>query len=140
MRIARETEAPAPDQEGNLAAQYLAAKNAHDQAKRHLDQIQAQLVAQMQYDHQKSHAYVFGGQKTTITYVQNTRVEINEAGLRKAMKAKNYDRFTKRVLDRKALEDAMERDEVDSRLVAQYCTPKVGTPFLKVTTKEVEEK
>lgn len=76
---------------------------------------------------------------TSATYVQRKTYQIDEIRLRKALTAKVYDKFTVRKLDRSALEKAMEAEQVDSKIVAQCATPVVGKPYLKLTTKEVQD-
>lgn len=68
-----------------------------------------------------------------VTFVQREVIKIDEKGLRRALKAKVYDRFTVKKLDRKALEGAMERGEVDPMIVSQYATVEKSSPYLRYT-------
>ena len=67
-----------------------------------------------------------------LTYVQAHTTYVDEIGLRKALKAKIFDSYTKHELDRKAMEAAMDNGEVDPVTVSKYVTerPKKAVPQL----------
>lgn len=91
-------------------------------------------------DHrEKTLAMSQGGKQYSVTYTQRTNVQINEAGLRKALRASVYDKYTKKVLDRKALEDAMGKGIVDPMLVAKYVTEAPGARYLTFRAKDEDE-
>lgn len=71
-----------------------------------------------------------------VTYTKQTRVVIDEAGLRRALTAKVYDKFTTRVLDRKAMEKAMEAGEINPVTVAKFIKIVESAPFIKYTESE----
>ncbi len=119
--------------------EYIAARSAFDQAKRHLDEVQAKLIEQMQLEQTKKlQAADANGPVRSVTYVQNTTYEIDQKGLRRALTAKVFDRYTTKTLDRKALERAMSDGEVDPMVVARFVTEKPGKPYLRYTEKEDE--
>lgn len=76
------------------------------------------------------------GIKFSGTYTQRTTSQINEAGLRKALGARTFNKFTVRKLDRKALEAAMTEGAVDPVTVAQYVDQVPGKAFLTFRAKE----
>lgn len=75
-----------------------------------------------------------------FTYVQPVSVVIDEKGLRKALGARTFDKYTVRKLNRKAMEQAMERGEVSPMVVAKYVTEKPSQPHLKYSVKVHTEK
>jgi hypothetical protein len=137
LRIARINEAATEDHD--LLGEYVAAKQAADQANRHLKIIEAKLAADMEERHQKTYKMIDGDKVRTVTYVRAERVQLDEKGLRRALTAKVYDKYTEKKLNRKALEEAMGRGEVDPMIVAKYAQPVPGTPFLRYTEKDAEE-
>lgn len=74
-----------------------------------------------------------------VTFVQAERYEINEKGLRRALTAKVYDKYTEKKLNRKALEEAMSRGEVDPMKVSKYVEVTKGQPYLRYSEKEAVE-
>lgn len=84
----------------------------------------------------KSASVARDGVRTSVTYVTRETVHVDEKGLRRALRAKVYDRYTKKVLDKAAMEKAMEAGDVDPMLVAKYCQPVVSKPYLKYTVKD----
>lgn len=77
-----------------------------------------------------------GGIKYSATYTQRTTNQINEQGLRKALTAKVFDRYTSRKLDRKALEKAMTDGDVDPMIVAKFVEQVPGKTHLTYRSKE----
>lgn len=115
---------------------YLAAKSAADQAQRHLEVVQRRLIEQMQQEHTKSLRVVGEGVTKSVTYVTRKTYNVDEKGLRRALTAKIFDRYTVKKLDRKSLEDAMDRGEVDPMVVARFVSETESKPYLKYTEKE----
>jgi hypothetical protein len=121
-----------------LVAQYLNAKTEYDKAKAHYEDLQAQVTKQMEADHRKRYKWNQQGKVCTLTFVQQHQTDIDEPGLRKALTAKVFDRYTKRVLDRKAMELAMDTGEVDPVTVSRFVATRPKKPFLTYTEKEAE--
>ena len=92
----------------------------------------------MEADQRKSFHWNRDGRAHNLTYVQGHTTYIDEPGLRKALTAKVFDRYTKRVLDRKAMENAMSEGKVDPVTVSKYVTERPKKPYLKYTDKEAE--
>jgi len=67
---------------------------------------------------------------------RRTTTAIDEKGLRKALGARVFDKFTERKLNRKKLEDAIDQGAVDQLVVAQYVEAKKSEPFLTFTAKD----
>lgn len=72
----------------------------------------------------------------SATYTQRSTTQINEQGLRKALGARVFDKYTIKKLDRKAMEKAMEEGVVDPTTVAQYVEQVPGKTFLTYRVKE----
>lgn len=138
LRIARLNETPDEDHQ-DLFKEYVAARQAFDQAERHLKILTEALAAEMAEKHQKSFKQIDNeGKVRTVTFVQNQNIKIDEKGLRRALTAKVYDKFTVKKLDRKALEDAIGT-EIDPMVVSKYVTTEPGRPYLRYTEKDATD-
>lgn len=90
----------------------------------------------MEENQRKTLTYIEGDSKFTATYTQRTTNQINEKGLRKALGARVYDKFTEKKLDRKALETAMSDGVVDPSVVAKYVDQVPGKKYLTYRVKD----
>jgi len=122
-----------------LVKNYLEARAELDMAKANLDNHQARLIKQMEADQRKSFRWQDGDQRHAVTYVQKHTVVINEPGLRKALTAKVFDKYTKRVLDRRKMEEAIDMGAVDKVTVAQYAEMKPQRAYLEYRVRQIEE-
>jgi len=122
--------------ENPLVDDYLEARAARDKAQAVLDEIGERLIKQMEQDQRKSYRWDAHGARHSLTYVQSHTYQIDEAGLRRKLTAKVFDRYTIRKLDRRAMEAAMDSGEVDSKVVAPFVTERPNKPYL--TYKESE--
>lgn len=123
----------APASPQTLVTEYVEAKVALDQLQSRLNELGERLIKQMEADQRKSFRWRAGGVQHSMTYVARTTTAIDEPGLRKALGAKIFDRYTKRVLDRKAMEAAMDSGDVDPVTVSKYVNQSLGKPYLKYT-------
>ena len=121
-----------------MILQYLEAKTELDQAQSRYEELRDRLVKQMEADQRKYYRWVEDGVVHKLTYVVQHSTLIDEPGLRKALTAKVYDRYTKRVLDRKAMELAMDTGSVDPITVSRFVSQVPKRPFLSYTEKETE--
>lgn len=122
-----------------LVGEYLQARVERDRAQEKLDVISARLMKQMEADQRKSYRWQADGHAFGVTYVQAHTTVIDEHGLRRALTAKVFDRYTKKVLDRKAMETAMDAGQVDPITVSRFVTLKPNKPHLALAEKEVQE-
>lgn len=133
MQITRIHEDPQTAQDPVLR-EYVDAKAALDHAERRLKQAQDALLEQMRAKHQKSYKWTNPeGKSTSVTYVQGQTAQIDEKGLRRALTAKVFDKYTTKKLDRKRMEAAMETGEVDPMVVSRFVTMRDNNPYLKFT-------
>lgn len=93
----------------------------------------------MEADQRKTFHWSADGQPHTLTYVRGSTTRIDEVGLRKAMGARNFDRYTRKTLDRRAMEKAMGAGEVDTVTVSRFVTVVPKKPYLNHSHKEEEE-
>jgi hypothetical protein len=122
-----------------LVTDYLQARAERDKAQAHLDEVQARLIKQMEQDQRKSFRWEEDGVSRAVTYVAKRTPVIDETGLRKALTAKVFDRFTKRVLDKKAMEAAMDSGLVNPVTVSKYVSLKPSRPYLEYRVKEIDK-
>jgi len=116
--------------ENPLVDDYLEAKAERDKAQARLDELGERLTKQMEADQRKSYRWNADGVRHTLTYVQAHTTQIDEQGLRKALTAKVFDRYTKRVLDRKSMENAIDAGDVDPVVVSRFVTLRPNKPHL----------
>ena len=127
-----------PSKPDDLVYEYLAVRDERDRAQAQLDTVTARLMKQMEADQRKSWRWTEGGRNHNLTYVQQYTTVIDEPGLRKALTAKVFDRYTKRALDRKAMESAMDSGAVDPVTVSRFVTQQPKKPYLTYVDKETE--
>lgn len=94
-------------------------------------------MALLVQDQTKSAEVQDGGKAYRVTYVQGETTEIDEPGLRKALGATTYRKYTQEKLDRKKLEAALDLGELDPIEVGQHVRVKPSKPFLRYTEKEL---
>lgn len=92
----------------------------------------------MEAEQRKSFKFSDGQYVHTLTWVQTHTPVIDEKGLRKALTAKVYDRYTTRKLDRPAMERAMTMGELDPITVAKFVSDRLSKPYVRYTVTEDE--
>jgi hypothetical protein len=75
-------------------------------------------------------------EKVTVTIVRPTRLQFDEAGLRDSLSEQVWRSVSKRVLDKKALEDAIARGKVSANAVAEHSTEVPTKPYLRITRND----
>jgi len=115
---------------------YRNAKVDADQAISRLEDAEAKLLKVLEAKQRKTVTDKRDGLVFSATYTQRSTTQINEAGLRKALGARVFDKYTIKKLDRKAMEKAMEEGVVDPTTVAQYVEQVPGKTFLTYRVKE----
>lgn len=78
------------------------------------------------------------GKTTRFTYVSREVTKIDEVGLRKELRAKVFDKFTEKKLNKAKLEAAMQRGEIDPMIVSKHVEIAPGKPYLRITEGEAE--
>lgn len=81
-----------------------------------------------------------GDQILRFTYVSNRRTVVDEVGLRESLGDHVFDSYTKRVLDKPALEKGIDMGLVEASQVAPFVSYADTAPFVKysITKKEQE--
>lgn len=133
MEFTARTLAPVADDYEGLLDDFLRAKADADRANARLRAVEHLLMDHMERNQVKSAVVEDSDLVHRVTFVQRDVIKIDEKGLRRALKAKVYDQYTVKKLDRKALEGAMERGEVDPMIVSQYATVEKSSPYLRYT-------
>lgn len=124
-----------PTETDPLVADYVRARVDRDQAQARLDELGERLIKQMEADQRKSWRWRDEHGAHTLTMVVKHSTDIDERGLRRALTAKVFDRYTKRVLDRKAMEAAMDDGAVDPMVVSRFVSQRAHKPYLDYRTK-----
>ena len=73
------------------------------------------------------------GSEIKVTIVRPTTLKLNEAGLEKELSAAQWKLITKKVVDKKALEDAVVRGKIDPTVVADNSNEVASKPYLRIT-------
>jgi hypothetical protein len=140
MRIVR-PDAPlsAGEERARAVRQVIEAREAeakaHEQVK-HAEAALAELLAEQQL---KTARLQVGNHAYTATVTSRVSHTFDESGLRKALTAKVFDRFTIRKLDAKALKQAVEEGRVDPAVVAQYTQEHTSPPYIQVRSREIND-
>lgn len=118
---------------------YIARKKDSDRANEELERAEKMLIAAMEDKQVKTVALGRGDHMHTGTWTQRNSYKINEQGLRRALRAKVYDRYTVRKLDRSKLEQAMSNGDVDPVVVARFVEQVPGKSYLTYRVKDDDE-
>lgn len=118
--------------------EYLDAKAELARVTARYEKAQAALLDQMREKHQKSYKWTRDGETKQVTYVQGERTVIDEKGLRRALTAKVFDRYTDKKLNRKKMEEAMGDGTIDPMVVAKYVSTAPSNPYLRYTEHSEE--
>ena len=73
------------------------------------------------------------GSEIKVTIVRPTTLKLNEAGLEKELSPAQWKLITKKVVDKKALEDAVVRGKIDPTVVADNSNEVASKPYLRIT-------
>lgn len=73
------------------------------------------------------------GSEIKVTIVRPTTLKLNEAGLEKDLSPAQWKLVTKKVVDKKALEDAVVRGKIDPTVVADNSNEVASKPYLRIT-------
>ena len=104
-----------------------------DEAAHAKAEAETALIELLEANQQKTASYREGDKVVRATYVRSETVQVDEPGLRKALGARRFDRYTVRKLDKHKLEEGMARGEVDPTTVSQYSEIKRSRPFVRFT-------
>lgn len=120
----------------DLLRRYAEARRAEEESKNARLLLEEELMALLTKEQRKSAETEDGGKTYRVTYVQSETSQIDEDGLRKALGAATFRKYTVERLDRHKLEDGMDAGEVDPIVVGQFVSVKPSKPFLRFTIKE----
>lgn len=120
----------------DLVKEYAEVTATIENQQRVLDEIKAELLDRMEEEQIKTHEVQDGGKVYRATYVQATRTEIDEQGLSQVMDLMPYSKV---VLDKKALESAMETGDADPFVVGQYVTERKVKPSVRFSIRAAED-
>lgn len=119
-----------------LVKEYAEVTATIENQQRVLDEIKAELLLKMEEEQIKTHEVQDGGKVYRATYVQATRTEIDEQGLSQVIDLMPYSKV---VLDKKALESAMETGDADPFVVGQYVTERKVKPSVRFSIRAAED-
>jgi hypothetical protein len=108
-----------------------------DETTHEYNLIKNMLTEIMETEQVKTHEVQDGGKIYRATFLQAVVPVIDEEGLKKELGAE-FDTYTKKVLDKKALESAMEVGEVDPSRVGKYVTERKNKPSVRFTVRAAD--
>ena len=74
-------------------------------------------------------------EQTKITIVRPSQLKIDEEGLEDAVSEAIWRSITKRVIDKKALEDAVAKGKVEAQIVSKNSKEVATKPYLRITKR-----
>lgn len=117
----------------SLVTRYVMALENRMQAEQAEAAARRELVEYMEANQRKTVSAETPYGKRKVTYSRSTRITIDEKGLKKAIGAKLFNKFTVRKLDRAKLEKALDEGVVSPNTVSPYVKESYSTPYLRVT-------
>lgn len=123
----------------NLILALAEAKVRYEQATQEVALINSILVEEMEKEQVKTEEVEDGGKIHRATFVQATRIEIDEKGLREELGDEVVDQYCKKVLDRTALEAAMEDGYISPFKVGKHVTERKNRPSVRLSTRAAED-
>lgn len=109
------------------------------EAEAELAEAKGEVIDALQDLNKKSTIQRRDGKRLTFTVARKTTTTVDEKGLRKALGAKVFDRYTERKLKNKKLEEAIEIGDIDGYTVAKYLTVTQGAPYITYTEKDDDD-
>lgn len=104
-----------------------------------MKKAEAYLIAVLEEQELKSTSGEIGGVQYTTTSTSRTTTVFDEGGLKKALGARQFNKLTVAKLDRTKLEEAVQADQVDPAVVAQYTKINTGGTTLRLTKKAASD-
>lgn len=122
----------------NLITNYLRSKRRFDMEKRNLEVNQQRLTEYLSENKIKTTEVQQGNEIVTATYVQASRFEVDEEGLKNYIGEKRFNGLCKQVLDKSVLEAAMECGDLDPEHVGKFITERKNKPSVRVSARAAE--
>jgi hypothetical protein len=104
-----------------------------------LDAVKQIVLETMEQEQIKTYEVTDGGKVYRATYVQATTHIIDEEGLREELGDDLVDLYCKKVLDKPALEAAMESGEVSPYAVGLHVTERKNKPSVRFTARAADD-
>ncbi len=122
-----------------LVGSFAELQQAATEAQNAFEAVRKTLAAEMEAEQIKTHEVQDGGKIYRATFLQASIPVIDEAGLEAELGTETFERYTKRVLDRKALEEGMENGEVDPFVVGKHITERKNKPSVRFSTRSADD-
>jgi hypothetical protein len=122
-----------------LVMAYARIQAEADDLANQLDYVKSTLTKVMTEEQRKAHEVTDGGKVYRATFVQASVPIIDEKGLREELGNEVVDSYCKLVLDRKALESAMEDGAVDPYKVGKHVTERKNKPSVRFTIRAADD-
>lgn len=122
-----------------LVAGFARLQAEADQATRSLNHVKSLLTEAMTEEQVKTHEVQDGGKIYRATFTQASIPQIDEAGLREELGDEVIDSYCKLVLDKKALETAMEDGRIDPYVVGRHVTERKNAPSVRFTVRSADD-
>lgn len=104
-----------------------------------MKKAEAQLIAVLDEQELKSTSGEIDGVRYTTTSTSRTTTTFDELGLKKALGARQFNKLTVSKLDRGKLEEAIQAEQIDPAVVAQYTKITPGAMSIRLTKKAASD-
>ena len=122
-----------------LVQSFAELSQAAADAQTAFESVRKVLAAEMEDQQIKTHEVQDGGKIYRATFLQAVIPVIDEGGLEDELGSEVFEKYTKRILDRKALEDAMEHGEVDPLIVGKHVTERKNRPSVRFSIRAADD-
>lgn len=123
----------------NLILALAEVKQKAEEAAQEVALVTGILMEAMENEQVKTGEVEDGGKIHRATFVQATRIEIDEKGLREELGDEVVDQYCKKVLDRTAIEAAMEDGYLSPFKVGKHVTERKNRPSVRLSTRAAED-
>lgn len=105
------------------------------QMEEDLTDVQTDLIEWLDDKNQKTLSVSTASGKVKGTVVRGSRMVLDESRLKKLLGARLFNKATKRVIDKKKLEDLIARSEIQALDVAACTDENFNRPYIKITKR-----
>lgn len=117
--------------ERDLLNRLILARQNMRQIQDEITELEGDLIKFMETNQRKSVSAKVGTMDHRVTYVRSKRVKVDEKGLKKALGARLFNKFTVTKLDTKKLESGLDEGLVAPEAVSPYITEELSNPYLR---------
>lgn len=104
-----------------------------DAVQKKIDKAKAELMGYLEKNELDTVTVGEEGSEIKVTVVRPTQLKIDENGLESSVSEAIWRSITKRIVDKKALEDAVARGKVEPSVISKHSKEVATKPYLRIT-------